>query len=258
MSERADLLARFSRNWSEALEGVVSSTGGRVMRQVAVVATDVGFPAGLMNSVILLSPLDVNEVLALTASLDAFFGREQRAQARTVFMFTAWPVPDLAPFGWEYVEQMPLMMRPPEEDATPAPPDVRVSGVRTVQDLRHFEQVMIQGFPVPDLEGLPAGSAFGPSVLEDSRHRYWLGWHEERPVSASASYVAHGLVHLTFLATLPQMRGRGFGTALARAATLTDRGLPAMLMASSEGQPLYVRLGYQQELTMPLWVRKWP
>ncbi len=256
MSHRIDLLSPFSHNWAEALTGTVHSVGGRALHLPGAVALDVGRPAGLMNSVVLLQPPLADAVASLMAALDVFFAFNATARAGTVFMFTVWPVPDLTPFGWVCVEQMPLMARPPTEDASPAPPGLRISEVRSAQDLHHFEQVMVKGFPVPELEGLPAGSAIGPSILQDERFRFWLGWHDGQPVSASAAYVAHGVVDLIFLATLPQVRGRGFGSALARTATVVEPGLPAMLIASDDGQPVYARLGYQHVCDMPLWIRE--
>lgn len=255
MSDRVDLLASFSRNWAGALVSTVQSRGGRVLCERGVVATDAGRPAGLLNSVVLLEPLAQSAVPALVATLEAFFAIGEAAPAATVYLFTVWPVPDLAPFGWACVEQMPLMLRPPGGSAPPTPPDLRIAEGQSVDDLHCFEQVMITGFPVPELQELPAGSAFGAPILDDERFRFWLGWHAGRPVTAAGAYVAHGLVNLAFLATLPQARGRGFGSALAWAATLAAPDLPAMVIASEDGQRLYARLGYQHVCDMPLWVR---
>jgi GNAT superfamily N-acetyltransferase len=258
LSDQAGLLARFSLNWAEALAGVVRSTGGRILRRAAMAATDVGRPAGLLYSVVLLEPLQAVTAATLLAALDTFFAFGPASKSGTVYLFTTWPVPDLTPCGWVLVEQMPLMLRLPGADTTPKPPDLRISEVQCARDLHHFEQVMIRGFPVPELVGLPAGSAFGTSLLENERYRFWLGWHDEQLVCASAAYVAHGLVDLVFLATLPRARGRGFGSALARIATLADPDLPAMLIASQEGQHLYTRMGYRHVCDMPLWIRERP
>ena len=258
MSDREDLLAPFSLNWAEALESVVRSIGGRVLREPGVVATDAGRPAGLMNSVVLLERIGDTDMPSLMASLETFFAFDTATQAGTVFLFTAWPVPDLTAFGWVCAEQMPLMLRLPGEGASPQPMGLRISEGRSIGDLHDFEQVMIRGFPVPELQDLPAELAFGPSILEDKRFRFWLGRHDERPVTASAAFIAHGLVDLSFLATLPQARGRGFGSALAWSATLADPTLPAMLIASEDGQRMYARMGYQHVGEMPLWIRARP
>lgn len=258
MSHLPALLAPFSRNWAGALEGAARAIGGRVLRRADVVATDVGRPAGQLNSAVLLEPLHEAAAAPLMASLDAFYGFGAALTHGTVYLFSAWPVPDLSAFGWACVEQMPLMARVPGGDAAPTPPALRISEVRGVADLHRFEQVMIRGFPVPELEGLPAGSVFEPSILEDARFRCWLGWHGEQPVAGAAAFVAHGLVNPTYLAVLPHARGRGFGSALAWTATLVNPELPAMVIASQEGQPLYARMGYRDVCAMPLWCRERP
>lgn len=153
---------------------------------------------------------------------------------------------------------MPLMVRRPGGAAAPTPPALRIAEVRSAIDLHHFEQVMTRGFPVPDLEDLPAGSAFRPAVLGDEQFHFWLGWHDEQLVSASAAYVADGIVDLIFLATLPAAQGRGFGSELAWTATLVEPDLPAMLIASQEGLPMSARIGYERVGDMPLWVRERP
>lgn len=257
MSDQFDLLTRFSLNWAEALAGVVRSSGGRILRKPAFVATDAGRPAGLLNSVVLLEPLDEAAVSSRLVALEAFFAFGGVSHPGTVFMFAAWPPADLTAFGWACVEQMPLMLRRPGGRALPAP-GLRISEGRSIGDLHHFEQVMIEGFPAPELQGLPAESAFGSSLLEDRRFRFWLGWEDGRPVSAAATFVSHGLSHLSFLATLPEARGRGFGSALAWTSTIAEPDLPAMVIASEAGQRIYARIGYQHVCDMPLWVREQP
>lgn len=258
MSNRDDLLVLFSLNWADSLAGTMRSIGGRVLRLPDVVATDVGRPTGLQNSVVLTAPLQESAPPSLMSTLDAFFAFDSATQAGSVFMFTVWPVPGLMAYGWVCVEQTPLMVRRPEGAAPPTPPELRIAEVRSVADLHHFEQVMVDGFPVPELKGLPGGSVFGPSILQDQRFRFWLGWRDDRPVAASAAYIAYGLVHLIYLATLRQARGRGFGSALAWTVTLANPVLPAILISSHDGQTLYARMGYQHFRDMPLWVRERP
>ena len=234
------------------------SVGGRVTEGSGFVATDLGRPAGLQNSVVLLTPLQSGNVASLMASLDAFFGFGTAADAGAVYLFSPWPVPDISGYSWEYVEAMPLMMRSPSIAAHAMPTNLQVIEVQTGTDLRHFEQVMIEGFPVPELKGLPAGSAFGPALLRDSNFRFFVGWHDGLPVTASATYVAQGMVHLIFLATIPGKRGNGFGSAVAWEATLANSVLPAMLMASEDGLRVYPKLGYRQLCEMPLWKHERP
>jgi hypothetical protein len=43
---------------------------------------------------------------------------------------------------------------------------------------------------------------------------------------------------------LESARGKGFGAAITWAATLADSTMPAMLVASDLGRPVYERMGY--------------
>lgn len=150
------------------------------------------------------------------------------------------------------------MVRFPGGEIPNPPPGLNITEVRSATDLHHFEQVLIEGFPVPELTGLPPGSVFGPTLLDDNRFHCWLGWLNSQPVTAAASYISHGLVDVIFLATLPHARGRGFGAALAWRATLVQPDLPAVLIASQEGRSLYASMGYEHLRDMPLWIRERP
>lgn len=258
MNNQDDLLVRFSLNWAEAIEGTVKSIDGGVLRRPEFFASDVGRAAGLQNSVVLLRPFDAAAIGSLMTELDNFFAFDSATQAGTVYLFSAWPVADLAGYGWEYVEQMPLMLRPPTSAAPSLPSSLQIVNAHSVAELNDFEHVMIAGFPLPELCGLPPGSAFGPDLLQDSRFHFWFGWDNGQPVTGSAIYIAHGLVNLIFLATVPQARDRGFGSAMAWAATLADPQLPAMLIASHDGYSLYTKIGYQHLCDMPLWKRDRP
>jgi GNAT superfamily N-acetyltransferase len=58
------------------------------------------------------------------------------------------------------------------------------------------------------------------------------------------------------VATLPKVRGKGYGAALTARAVQTDATLPAVLQASDDGQPVYLRLGFQIVVRYALWMRQ--
>jgi GNAT superfamily N-acetyltransferase len=74
--------------------------------------------------------------------------------------------------------------------------------------------------------------------------RMFLGRVDGRAVTAASSIVAHGVNHVEWVATLPDVRGRGFGSAATWAATLADPAVPAVLVATDMGRPVYERMGY--------------
>ena len=50
--------------------------------------------------------------------------------------------------------------------------------------------------------------------------------------------------HVELVATLPDARGHGYGEAVTWAATLAAPEVPAVLIASDLGRPVYERMGY--------------
>lgn len=58
--------------------------------------------------------------------------------------------------------------------------------------------------------------------------------------------------------TVPEARRRGFGAAVIWRATLADPALPALLLATSEGRPVYERMSYLPLFRFALWSRDRP
>jgi hypothetical protein len=73
-------------------------------------------------------------------------------------------------------------------------------------------------------------------------------------VATSAAYVHDGMTDVEWVSSRPETRGRGVGAAVTWAATLVDPALPAMLIASDLGQPVYERMGYLRLTRFTLWV----
>jgi GNAT superfamily N-acetyltransferase len=69
----------------------------------------------------------------------------------------------------------------------------------------------------------------------------------------AGAVAAQGLVHLDWVATLPGERGRGVGAALTAAAAGSCPRLPAVLLASDAGRPVYHRLGFFDILRSTIW-----
>ena len=124
--------------------------------------------------------------------------------------------------------------------------------------MQAFERAIVEGFPISELAAQGPGAAFKVEMLADERQRLWVGWEGERPVSAASAFVAAGVNNVTLVATLPEARGRGYGAALTWRATLADPDLPAMLLATDDGRPVYERLGYLSLFRFTLWARNRP
>ena len=252
------LLRRFLLNWTLGVEAHGLPLGGRSLRRDDLAAVDVERPTVGANVATLLAPLfpaDVDEILA---ALDAFYTFSTGERAGTVYLFSPWPTPDLRPHGWALLDHPPLMLRPAGGAVPPPPPGLRIEVVRDEETLRAFEVAIVRGFMMPELEAQGPGAAFSADILTDDRQRLWVGWDEDRPVAAAASFVAAGINDVTLVATVPEARRRGYGAALTWRATLADPTLPSLLLASEEGRPVYEHMGYTSLFRFTLWSRDRP
>jgi len=252
------LLRRFLVNWTTSIEAHGMPLSGRRLRRDDLAAVDLGRPSFGGNVATLLAPLFPEGVDEVMAALDGLceFGRGDRSG--TVFLFSPWPTPDLRPHGWTLLGYEPLMLRPAGGLAPAAPPGLWIEAVRDEPGLRAFERAIVRGFESPELEAQGAGAVFGAEILGDDRFRLWVGWEGERPVSAAATFVAAGINDVTLVGTVPEARRRGYGAALTWRATLAEPTLPALLLATDEGRPVYVRIGYLPLFRFAVWSRERP
>jgi GNAT superfamily N-acetyltransferase len=247
------LLRRFLTNWTAWFETLRPVAG---VRRDDLVATNLGRPAGLLHGATLLVPLDRDTADGPLHAIDELY---TGTPAGEVLMFSPWPTPDLRPYGWRLEGHPPLMMRPAGSAGARggvASPDtdLRIEEVSDAEGLREFERVVVTGYP---LDGVDLDQALLDAVvLRDERMRCWIGWRGGRAVSAVSVFTDAGINDVTILATLPEARGRGYGEALMWAATRADRQLPAMLLSSDLGRPVYERMGYLPLLRFTVWSRQ--
>jgi hypothetical protein len=249
------LLRRFLVNWTTSIEVCGIPLGARTLRRDDVAAVDLGRPSVGNNVATLLVPLFPEDVGEIMAALDEFYRFESATASGAVYLFSAWPTPDLRPHGWMLADYQPLMLRPVGGALPPLPSGLRIEEVRDEESLHTFERVIIQGFPIKELAGQPPGTAFSADMLTDDRQRLWIGWEGNQPVSAAETFVAEGINNVSLVATVPQARQHGYGAALTWRATLADPTLPSLLLATEEGRPVYERIGYLALFRFMLWIR---
>jgi ribosomal protein S18 acetylase RimI-like enzyme len=131
-----------------------------------------------------------------------------------------------------------------EPGSIPAPPSElsieRVDGA----DFESFLDTMIAGFDLPrDF----AVQLFRPRVLEAPGVRGYLGTVDGRSVATAMSMRTADTVGIYSVATLPEARGRGYGTALTWMTLAdVDPGVQAaVLQASPMGRSVYERMGFR-------------
>jgi hypothetical protein len=247
------ILRRFLINWTASIEAHGVPLGGRCLRRDDVAAVDVGRPAGGENTATLLAPLYPDSVKEVMSALDAFYGFANGSTSGTVYLFSPWPTPNLRPYGWTLSDHPLFMLRSPGGKLPPPPKGLRIQEVGDQKALEACEVAIVRGFPLPAVEVRGPGAAFSPRLLADERVRLWVGWQGGKPVSAAVAFVAAGIVDVTLVATVPEARRQGFGTALTWRATLADPTLPALLLATAEGRHVYEQIGFLSLFRFTLW-----
>lgn len=234
------VLRRFVIGYGEWLEASGRRAGHPTLRTDDVVAVDESSAHLLLNHAVILRPLDEPaRVEALVVELHGFFdGRD--GGAFSVFNPWAGPVPP----GFVVGGHPPFMLRAPGGERPAAPPDLELVEVDHADVLAEYEQVLVEGFPLESLQPWQRGIALHESIVGAPGMRCFVGRVDGRAVTAATSIVSHGLNHVEWVATLPDARSRGYGAAVTWEATLADPTVPAALIATDMGRPVYERMGY--------------
>lgn len=170
------------------------------------------------------------------------------------FLINAWATADLSAHGLVLLGYPPLMVRFPGPRRSDHVPGVDVQEVHDADGLAVAERVLVEGYPMPELEPLQPGDLLGPDLLGGPT-RVWLAWVEGSPVAVAAAHTHGGITLVEYVAALPAARGRGAGSAVTWAATLAEPELPSVLIASDDGRPVYERLGYRAIERWSAWLR---
>ncbi|MGA8302358.1 MAG: GNAT family N-acetyltransferase [Thermoplasmata archaeon] len=91
-----------------------------------------------------------------------------------------------------------------------------------------------------------------PSLSPSSEEpdlRCFVGYRDDVPVATSARFLQDGVVGIYGVATIPEARRNGFGSAMTLAALAEGRSLRygvGVLIATPMGEPVYKRLGFRE------------
>jgi hypothetical protein len=247
-----NLLNDFVQGEAAAFAELARARGERVVEdpEFALLLTDGGSPTPFGNVAVLRRPLAQNEWPEAARRMHAFYGDQSGGPFMT---FSGWPTPKVHDLGFGAIGHPPLMLRMPGPITTPAPQGFEVQPVTDVETARLFEQVMIDAYPVPELDRNASGAIVGRDLAAAPHWRHYIGLLDGQAVATGSAYVDDRHVHVEFITSRADGRGRGIGSAITAAATSTEPELPAMLIASDLGQPVYRRLGYVALSRFTLW-----
>ncbi len=136
----------------------------------------------------------------------------------------------------------PVMLRPARATAAP---EADVITCSTPEELEQAERVIVDGFPRPEVPPWKPGGFLTKNVLADPGWTTWLARRDGVPGAAAVSYDDGAVLGVYWLATLPEQRGAGLGSAVMTAILASRPERASGLVATQMGLPLYERLGYR-------------
>jgi GNAT superfamily N-acetyltransferase len=245
-------LAHSAANYAAFWEHPARTMGMRWARWDDVWAADPQCPNPIPNGATLLRRLDATRADDMVARLSQFYAEKPGAPW---VLWSAWPVPDLQRWGFELLGNVPLMVRLPGAALPAAPPELRIVEVTDATTIVDFERAFIDGFHLPELRPIRAGSLYDERVV-GGQLRLWVGYLGDRPVTTAAALADNTVNGIYAVASLPEVRGRGYGTAVTARAVAAYLSLPAVLEATEQGYPIYMRLGFTEVAQYSLWLRQ--
>jgi hypothetical protein len=237
-------LAEFSREssrWSQ--EGHLVEEGG-----VLLVATGSDFPV-LCNGVDRLDDsLDADVVLDRADEWFGALGRGYTVLPRDLDVDQDLLDAALAR-GLLEVNSAPEMVCRSRLDDRPVPDGVELRWVRDEEGVRDFIAVNREAYGSLGMPAEVLPAMITPSMMCTDRHvQTVVAYVDGRPMAAAQTLLSHGIAGVYWVGTIEAARGKGLGETVTRAVTnrAFDLGAAAnTLQASSMGEPIYLRMGYE-------------
>jgi hypothetical protein len=247
-----NLLNDFVQGEADAFAELGRARGARVEDddEFGLMMTDGASASLFANPAVLRRPLLEHEWPEVARRMHAFYGA---GPGGGFLVFSGWPTPDLRELGFGAVGHPPLMLRSPGDIPTSTPAGFELRRVDDAASSAQFERTLVLGYPIPEIDPDTVGHAIGADPGAARRWQHYLGLLDGEPVATGSAYLGRHHVHIEFISTLPDARGRGIGHAVTAAATRADPALPALLIASDLGRPVYDRMGYLTITRFTMW-----
>ncbi|WP_344966594.1 GNAT family N-acetyltransferase [Salinactinospora qingdaonensis] len=242
------LTGQFVRNVAAACEGPVAAMGGVVRRTPEVSIAVLDRPFGWLHGATLLRPLTAERVDPVLEQVE----HAAAGGAGEVLLWSAWPTPDLRERGWQLHGYPTFLVLPPGGLAGPAP-QAEVSEVTDTEGVRVYERIVVEGYPIPELQPYRPGCYLDERILAERRQRMWVAWHEGEPAAIGTLFTEAGIAHLALGVTLPHARRHGLWKALVHERVASASGLPVGVIASDMSRPGLEELGFLSINRFTLW-----
>lgn len=130
------------------------------------------------------------------------------------------------------------------------PPGLIIQRVADIDSMKKWCRVLCVGFEMPDLVG-EAFLDFFRRIGFDSQStfRHYIGWLNDKPVSTSLVFLGAGVAGIYCVATIPEARKRGIGSATTLVPLHEARALGyqvGILHSSRMGVNVYQGLGFRE------------
>ena len=135
------------------------------------------------------------------------------------------------------------------DDSIDIPDGVQLEEVVTPEALEDWSRVCSEGFQIPGEIGAMIADVSGKEGF--GKQAPWRNFYaslDGQIVATSSLFISEGIAGIYCVATLPSARRKGIGTALTKMAVLEGKAAGCNwsgLQASSEGVPVYEKLGFE-------------
>jgi len=247
-----DLLAACASNSADHSEAVLSALGSQGVRGASFCSNSHRFRIPHGHGITLRGPEFADEHLSAVRDL-----LSRRLEGQTTVIADSWSALDLTGLGFQVLFRDPWLYRQPGPPPTiPRPEGLLIERVTTPEHLAEFEAASCEGFGAPDFSVIGPHGFYAASLVEDPHMIFFTGRVNGRVAAGAMAHVSDGLAGVNTLFTLAGSRGRGYGEAMAWAATLARPDLPAMTTASEMSERIFRRMGYVEIGQRTAWIRR--
>jgi len=249
--ESQNLIEQSLLNSALTWELIARVMGQRWQQSRDMWCADTGLPGPFFNRATIINP---NPTLHVGMRIKEFYASSSICSYAVLDPSKSLDLSKLDMHLFEPYSELACMARPPGGVRPPLSKELEILSVNDEHSLRWFESVVVECFSISDLQPIVSRGLFNEAILQESGFHLWLGMISGQPVATAAAHIAYGVTGVYLVSTIPDMRGRGIGTALSWEATMIEPDMPATLQASSMGQPIYKKMGYSVLRKANMWL----